>query len=70
MPNNKKNINYYLNDNDNNKNIDKRRETPKLKSNNYSNKKISGLFSASHKEKDSNIMTDICNSKKKKKMKI
>ena len=67
LPTNKKNINYYLNDNENNnnKNIDKNRETPKLKSNNSNNKKISGLFSANHKEKDSNIMTDICNSKTK-----
>ena len=47
-------------------NIDKRRETPKLKSNNSNNKKISGLFSANHKDKDSNIITDIRNSKSKK----
>ena len=67
IPTNKYNLNNYLNNvNDNNKNIDKRRETPKLKSNNYNNKKISGLFSANHKEKDSNIMTDIGNSKSKK----
>ena len=61
--------NYFNNNNNNNnenKNIDRRRETPKLKASNTNNKKISGLFSANHKDKDSNIITDICNSKSKK----
>lgn len=47
-------------------NLDKRKVTPKLNSNNYNKKKVSGLFSANHKEKVSNIITEICNSKSKK----
>ena len=64
--NNINNINNFWNNNNDIKNFDKRRETPKLKSNNLNNKKISGLFSANHNEKDSNIITDISNSKSKK----
>ena len=65
---NAKNINKnsIISSNNENQNIDKRRETPKLKANNSNNKKISGLFSASHKEKNNNLITDIVNSKSKK----
>ena len=57
------NNNYFNNEN---VNIDKRKVTPKLKANNNNTKKISGLFSANHKEKECNIITDVCDSKSKK----
>ena len=60
------NKNNIMINNNENPNIDKRRETPKLKANTSNNKKISGLFSANHKEKANNIITDIINSKSKK----
>ena len=69
--NNNNNKMTYLNNNNNNfsncnENMPKRRITPKLNSNNYTTKKISGLFSADPKGKVSNMVTDICNSKSKK----
>ena len=54
--------NFFKEDN----NLDKRKVTPKLNSNNCNQKKVSGLFSANHKETVSNIITEICNSKSKK----
>ena len=64
---NNRSNNNYLNLNYNDKTyIDKRKETPRLKSNNCNIKKISGLFSANNKDKESNIITDIGNSKSKK----
>ena len=46
---------------------EKNKETPRLKSGKYNNKKkISGLFSANPKEKNSKLITEINNSKSKK----
>ena len=60
----KKNNNFFNNEK---KYAEKIKETPRLKSINSNNKKkISGLFSANPKEKNSKLITDINNSKKKK----
>ena len=64
--NKKSNLKISNNFNKEENNLDKRKVTPKLNSNNINNKKVSGLFSANHKEKVSNIITEICNSKSKK----
>ena len=63
---NSKNFNNNL-FNKENKCTEKNKETPRLKSSNCNNKKkISGLFSANPKEKNSKLTTEIDNSKTKK----